>query len=162
MQYFDTLPKIIQTDEFGNSIILTNLLARASIITDLLKNPIVYYTYDIQDGDTPEIIAHKYYGNMYRYWIVLFANQILDPQWQWPMESSVFTNYIADKYPSIDPYSVAHSYEKIVTQTDLATNTITVNKVQLTEQQYDSLSEDRKSTRLNSSHIPLSRMPSSA
>ena len=76
MQYFDTLPKIIQTDNVGVSRVFTNLMARASIIPDVLKNPLVYYQYDIQEGDTPEIIAHKYYGESYRYWIVLFANEI--------------------------------------------------------------------------------------
>jgi hypothetical protein len=60
MQYFDTLPKIIQTDNVGISRVFTNLLARASIIPDVLKNPLVYYSYDIQEGDTPETIAYKY------------------------------------------------------------------------------------------------------
>ncbi len=76
MQYFDTLPKIIQTDNVGISRVFTNLLARASIIPDVLKNPLVYYSYDIQEGDTPETIAYKYYGDSYRYWIVLFANEL--------------------------------------------------------------------------------------
>jgi hypothetical protein len=32
MQYFNTLPKIIKTDENSVSILMTNLMARASII----------------------------------------------------------------------------------------------------------------------------------
>lgn len=141
MQYFDTLPKIIQTNPQGNSIVLTNLLARASIISDLLKNPVMYYTYDIQDGDTPEIIAYKYYGDMYRYWIVLFANQILDPQWQWPMNRNVFDAYITEKYPSINVYNTVHSYEKIITQYEINTNTTTEKRIQITEQDYNTLIE---------------------
>jgi hypothetical protein len=65
----------------------------------------LYYTYDIQEGDTPEIIAHKYYGDSYRYWIVLFANELLDPQWDWPMTYKMFEQYLADKYPSTNIYS---------------------------------------------------------
>ena len=72
MQYFDSLPKIVHTDQNGNSTIRTNLMARVSIIPENLKNPLLYYQYDIQEGDTPEIVAHKYYNDMYRYWIVLF------------------------------------------------------------------------------------------
>lgn len=139
MQYFDTLPKVIQTTPQGNSIVLTNLLARASIITDLLKNPVMYYTYDIQDGDTPEIIAYKYYGDMYRYWIVLFANQILDPQWKWPMSQNVFDNYLAEKYPSTNVYTTVYAYEKIITQYEVNTNTTTVKRIQITQEAYNSL-----------------------
>jgi hypothetical protein len=33
----------------------------------------------MRDTDTPEIIAHKLYGDPNKYWIILLANQILDP-----------------------------------------------------------------------------------
>ena len=47
MQYFDTLPKIVSTDSTGNSKVMTNLLARSSIIPEILKNPLVYYCFQI-------------------------------------------------------------------------------------------------------------------
>jgi len=100
MNYFNTLPKIATIDYSGNAIVLTNLMVRAEIIPSLLNNPLLFYSYDIRDGDTPEIIASKYYGDPYRYWIVLFANQLIDPQWNWPMNSSLLTNYIVEKYKS--------------------------------------------------------------
>ena len=78
MQYFDTLPKIIHTNDNGISTIMTNLMARVSIVPEVLKNPMVYYKYDVQEGDTPEIVAHKYYDDPYRYWIVLFSNKMYD------------------------------------------------------------------------------------
>lgn len=66
MQYFDTLPKIIVEDNRGVSSIVTNLLARCSVIPNILKNPMVFYRYDIQEDDTPEIVAHKYYDDSYQ------------------------------------------------------------------------------------------------
>ena len=108
MQYFKTLPKLISTNN-GNSILLTNLLVRSSIIQNLLTNSLVFYKYDIQDGDTPEIVAYKYYGDAYRYWIVLFSNQMLDPQWDWPLNSINFQNYIVNKYTTFNPYSTIHT-----------------------------------------------------
>ena len=118
MQYFSILPKIIKTDAKGNSILMTNLMARASVIPSLLNNPALFYKYDIQDGDTPEIVAHKYYGDVYRYWVVLFSNQILDPQWQWPLNSNEFASYLTAKYDPtyVDIYTSAHSWQKIITQ----------------------------------------------
>jgi len=139
MQYFDTLPKIINIDSTGNSKVMTNLLARASVIPQILKDPLLYYTYDIQEGDTPEVIAHKYYGDSYRYWIVLFANELLDPQWDWPMTSMVFEQYLADKYPSTNVYSEVEYYEKVITQYDVNTQTTTVNKVRIDEDTYNGL-----------------------
>jgi hypothetical protein len=139
MQYFDTLPKIIYIDSTGNSKVMTNLLARSSVLPQLLKDPLLYYTYDIQEGDTPEIIAHKYYGDSYRYWIVLFANQLLDPQWDWPMNYATFEQYLADEYSSINIYSEIEYYEKIITQYDVNSQTTYIKKVRIDENTYNSL-----------------------
>lgn len=139
MQYFNTLPKLIKTDSSGNSIVLTNILARASVMSSFLDNPAVYYTYDIQDGDTPEIIAHKYYGDVYRYWIVLFANQIIDPQWQWPMFGKLFDEYLQNKYPTTDVHNTIQEYQQITTQYDSITQTTTVNTIVISLDTYNSL-----------------------
>jgi hypothetical protein len=141
MQYFDTLPKLIKIDNNGNALVLTNLLARASILKTFFDNPVVYYNYDLQEGDTPEIIAHKYYGDVYRYWIVLYTNTIIDPQWQWPVNSDVFSKMLVDKYPSINTASTIKKYQKVVTQYDVNTGTTTVNEIVISQNDYESLFE---------------------
>lgn len=98
MKYFNSFPKILSTDSAGNSMVMTNLLKKSSMIQSIMNNPMLYYEYDIQEGDTPEIIAHKYYNDVYRYWIVLLANQIVDPQWDWPMPAAKFDDYLKSKY----------------------------------------------------------------
>ena len=155
MQYFDTLPKIIQYDNKGIGRVFTNLMARASVIPELLKNPAIYYKYDIQEGDTPEIIAHKYYGDSYRYWIVLLANEILDPQWEWPMSGQVFQNYITTKYTDFNAYSTIHHYEKTLTQFDFGTNTTTTNTVEIDEDTYISLEETTKTFSLPTGDVSI-------
>jgi len=143
MQYFDTLPSVVKTDTKGNSFVLTNILARANLLQNFLSSPAIYYEYDIQDGDTPEIIAHKYYGDVYRYWVVLFANQIMDPQWEWPMSGSVFQSYINSKYtlasPSVNPLTTVHHYEKQIDTLDISTNITTTNKIAISQNTYNSL-----------------------
>jgi hypothetical protein len=142
MQYFDSLPKIIQKDSAGVARIFTNLMARVSIKPGVLINPLVYYSYDIQEGDTPEIIAHKYYGDSYRYWVVLFANELLDPQWNWPMNGKVFSDYLTSKYGDLNiTYSTIHHYEKILTQVDVNTNITTSNTVEIDENTYNNMFE---------------------
>jgi len=155
MQYFDTLPKIIETDNVGVSRVFTNIMARASIIPDVLKNPLVYYSYDIQEGDTPEIIAYKYYGDSYRYWIVLFANELLDPQWSWPMDSTVFDNYMAEKYPSGNTTTTVYSYEKKLTQTDNSTNTVTINTIDVNQTEYNTIVENTQTYSIGNSTVTV-------
>jgi hypothetical protein len=154
MQYFDTLPKVVYRSAQGTSSLYTNLMARASIIPSVLKNPMVYYKYDLQEGDTPEIVAFKYYGDSYRYWIVLFANQIMDPQWEWPLSYTAFNLYINDIYgynqstgmwSVFDPYSTAYQFQKIITQYDAESQTTTVNTVVIDEYTYDNLDETTNS-----------------
>jgi hypothetical protein len=98
MLYFNSFPKIATTDYKGNGITATNIMTRVNMIPSLMKNPLLFYSYDIQEGDTPEIVASKYYGDANRHWMVLYANQILDPQWSWPLTTQQLGKYIADKY----------------------------------------------------------------
>jgi hypothetical protein len=142
MQYFSTLPKIVQYENFTSKL-LTNITARASVVPSLLNDPVVFYKYDIQDEDTPESVAQKYYGDSYAYWVILYTNEIMDPLWDWPLSNKNFNNYIENKYPSeeFNVYATIHHYEKIVTQLDVITNTTTVNKVIIDQTTYDSLVE---------------------
>ncbi len=64
----------------------------------LKQNSSLFYPYDIQDGDTPEIIASKYYGSPEKHWIVLMFNDIIDPQYDWPLNQRTLIKYINDKY----------------------------------------------------------------
>lgn len=147
MFYFDTLPKIITPDENGNPIILTNLITRAKLIEQLKNNPMLFYEYSIQEGDTPEIIAEKYYNDSYRYWIVLLSNEILNPIWGWPLSYNEFLLYIDAKYKteaasaSMTPFEYTNTeiydYKKIITITnDESSNT---SKISITQSEYNSL-----------------------
>lgn len=138
MKYFDTLPKVVKTESNGRSTIYTNLLSRASLVNNLLSDPTIFYQYDIQEGDTPEIVADKYYGDSYRYWLVLLPNNVLDPQWGWPLSFGVLNDYINEKYT--DPADI-HHYEKTVSLYDSTTQITTTNKFQIDEDAYGLLDE---------------------
>ena len=98
MQYFTQFPKITTTDYAGNSVQVTDILKRVEIIPNLLNNILLFYDYDIQDGDTPDIIASKYYNDPDRYWAVMYSNQMFDNASNWPMHQNLFNTYIVDKY----------------------------------------------------------------
>ena len=149
MLYFETLPKILTPDQNGKYILLTNLMARGALVEDLQNNPMLFYKYSMQDGDTPEIIAEKYYSDPYKYWIVLYSNQILDPLWEWPLPYNQFSGYIANKYtteaeaenktPLEYTQTTIYRYEKITKTKDSYSENVTetVSPVSFTE--YSSL-----------------------
>lgn len=141
MQYFDVLPKVVYND-INSSQLYINLMARVSVMPEMLANPLNYYKYDIRDGDTPELIANKYYGDSYRYWIVLFANKMLDPQWDWPMTQEVFEKYIKKKYGRVDSRYIVHHYEKIIEQYEVNTQTTSSNILTIDKITYDNIVEE--------------------
>jgi hypothetical protein len=142
LRYFDTLPTVVYTKN-GNSILYTNLLARASVRPAILQNSSIYYEYDIQESDTPEIIAAKYYDDPFRFWMVLLPNNILDAQWGWPLESIVFKNYIESKYPNVNTQNLLNHYEKVITQTELTTNRKVTFSVRVDQETWDSTVESK-------------------
>jgi Base plate wedge protein 53 len=137
MKYFESLPNFVSTDSNGNYVISKNILTRAVLPDSVLYNPLIFYKYDIQDEDTPESIANKYYGDPYRFWLVLLPNQIIDPQWNWPMSQKLFTDYLNDKYSdlatannqSVVSYTqgTIKNYIKSVQVTDNLSQTTTTN-----------------------------------
>lgn len=113
--YFDTIPKI-QYDSVGagNPKIVTNLLRRVAVRAKVKTNTLMFDTYDVKEGETPEIIAHKLYGDSELHWIVLLVNDVTDRYHQWPMNYSQFLQYINDKYVNADGTSNVdgvHHYE---------------------------------------------------
>jgi hypothetical protein len=137
MKYFNSLPKAVYTKS-GVSTYYTNLMARASVVPSILNKSLVYYEYDLQDQDTPEIVAHKYYGDINRFWIVLYCNQMNDPLWDWPLSSTKFEKYVANKYPgTLDDI---HHYEIIKTKTILnSMNPPDVERLVCSQEEYDSI-----------------------
>ena len=107
--YFNAIPKI-QYDSMntGNPKIVTNLLRRVAVRAKVRTNTLLFDTYDVIEGETPEIIAHKLYDDPELHWIVLLVNDVTDRYHQWPMNYSQFYQYIADKYDNIDG---VHHYE---------------------------------------------------
>jgi hypothetical protein len=138
MLYFDTFPLVIASDYKKNAILLTNLMARVQIIPSLLRNPLLFYSYDLKESDRPDIIAHKYYDDSNKYWMVLYANKIMDSLYDWPLTSQQFDAYLKNKYSAAaggDAFvltyttSTVQEYRKTITtydSTSLQTTTKTV------------------------------------
>ncbi len=84
-----------------NLQLVTNITTRFAFEDSLKSNFAAFYEYEIKDGDTPEIIASKYYGNPERHWMVLLFNNIIDPQFDWPLDYRSYVNFLNSKYSGI-------------------------------------------------------------
>ena len=71
--------------------------------------------------------------------MVLYANQINDPQWDWPLNSNEFNAYLLNKYPSINIYNTVYQYQKVISQFDSNTLTTTENVVEIDQMTYYSM-----------------------
>ena len=147
-KYFNYFPKTLYSsnNEVSSLDTVTNIISRFSFEKELKENSSVFYEYDIKDGDTPEIIARKFYDNPERHWIVLLFNDIIDPRFDWPFDYRTLNDYVDEKYSapqyadtsntSISGLSWAkninniHSYYKVITE-------ITSEKVSVTKLQVD-------------------------
>lgn len=117
-RYLDKFPKLLYTRD-SKTTLVTNLLTRIATVKGVLDDISLFYYYDIQEGDTPEIIASKYYNDPELHWVILILNDIMDPYYDWPMTYQQFQAYITDKYGSQAAAQIqVHHYEKIVTSTD--------------------------------------------
>lgn len=132
MAFFNLYPTInydITGTKPTNYQNITNLLFRFGFLQDILDNISAYYEYNITESDTPEILAEKAYGDATAYWIILLANRIHDPQYDWPLKYEPFNNYIISKYGSIANSQVGiHHYEKVIRREEVASGVISENR----------------------------------
>lgn len=97
--YFSKFPKVYHSfDGFNSSQYITNLLTRFTFEQSFKTNTAAFYEYDVREGDTPEIVASKIYNSPERHWIVLLMNEIVDPQFDWPLQYETLTRFIDAKY----------------------------------------------------------------
>lgn len=151
MKYFETLPSVVSVDNNNNLFSLKNLVTRAELVDKLKNNVNLFYEYGVQDSDTPESIAHKYYGDQNRYWIVLIANNLFDAEWDWPLTTNEFTAYLNNKYSAaaeeanLDVLSytssTVHHYEKLIITIDSETLFQTTKTVIVDEETYINIIE---------------------
>ena len=90
------------------------------------SNTLLYDTYNVKEGETPEIIAHKLYGDAELHWVILLVNDITDRYHQWPMSGGQFLDYINDKYSNPD---AIHHYETTQTSGDTKVKVEVFNEV---------------------------------
>ena len=108
--YFRKFPLLAYTLDDGASYqYIPDILRRVKLSEEVKRNKSFFDKYDVMDGETPEIVADKFYGDSTLHWIILLSNEIIDPRLDWVMDFNTLVNYVKGKYGD-DRVSSVHHY----------------------------------------------------
>ena len=114
--YFSIVPNISYDEKpikypFSESDYVTakNFFRRYKVNDDIFSDVVFFNKYSIRDGERPDTVANKAYGDPFYDWVILLTNNLVNAKYDWPM-----TNYelykLAEKQYD-DPYGTIHHYE---------------------------------------------------
>jgi len=91
--------------------LLPNILRRVKLRAGIRAGSFLFDNYDVVDGERPEDVAFKIYGDAELHWVILMTNNVTDRYYQWPLSQPQFQEHITDKYGAGNEDAV-HHYEK--------------------------------------------------
>lgn len=106
----------------GKETFMKDIFRRVKVKGDAKAKFVEFDYYNVQDGETPEMIAYKYYDDAELHWTILVVNDIVDYYTDWPMSVQRFEEFVKEKY---DNPGAIHHYEINQTSGD-TTETIDV------------------------------------
>lgn len=78
--------------------LVTDITKRIVVNKEIKNDPSVYQEYLIQDTETPEQLAHDFYGSVALTSLIFLMNDIVDPFFGWPMTETELQSFLAAKY----------------------------------------------------------------
>ena len=107
--FFNKFPLIAyDMTNTGAYKLLPDIIRRVKLRSAIKDGQFIFDSYDVKDGERPEDVAYKWFGDAEYHWVILMTNNITDRFYQWPMTQPQFYEYITDKYADIDGI---HHYE---------------------------------------------------
>ena len=106
-EYFSNFPRILYDIKGTNSInpnytVAVNIMIKNRIRTAINDDITLYFPYDIEEDDRPDVVAYKFYGDTKYTWLIFLVNGMLDPYWDWPLSYQNFRSFILNKYGSVE------------------------------------------------------------
>jgi len=99
MPHFKKYPKVLY--RFGNEIdpVVTQNLGTYVDIIDQVKDDITIYSdYTILDGDRPDILSYRMYGDIRYYWLFYYVNDNIKEE-GWPLTAQEVFEQMGKYYP---------------------------------------------------------------
>ena len=116
--YFSLIPNIEYDEKpisypFSESDVVTakNFFRRYKINDDIFSYAVFFKKYAIEDGERPDSLADKAYGDPFYDWVILLTNNMVNAQYDWPMTNYEISKVLESEYD--DAYSEIDYYETI-------------------------------------------------
>lgn len=93
-----TLYSLSTPSETISAEAVTDITKRLGVSRETFNDNLIFFNYAIRDGETPEKLAHRFYNDSEKHWIILVCNNIIDPQFNWPLDDRTLDKYINVKY----------------------------------------------------------------
>ena len=150
--YFSKFPLMVY-DIKGNKTykLLPDILKRVKIRSGLSASRFVFDKYNVKEGEKPEDVAFKYYGDAQYHWVIMVVNNITDRYYEWPMTQPDFEDFLTDKYGAGSEDAVHHhelaQTSGATTSSDeshmLEVNSDTDNATSISNRQFEEREQDR-------------------
>tara|TARA_B100001245_G_scaffold231634_1_gene212733 strand:- start:227 stop:937 length:711 start_codon:yes stop_codon:yes gene_type:complete len=96
-QYFKNFPELQYTLSNGKVVTIKDFFRKSSIEQDAVNSVIEYTFYEIQDGERPDVVATKLYGDGNLHWTFFLVNQF-ENYYEWYKDQETYNNYMNEKY----------------------------------------------------------------
>ena len=111
MSYFSKFP-LMTYDIKGNKVrkLLPDILRRVKLRASIKSGGMLFDKYDVKEGEKPEDVAFKWFGDAELHWVILMTNNVTDRYYDWPMNQVQFAEFLTDKYGAGSEDAI-HHYE---------------------------------------------------
>ena len=111
MAYFSNFP-LMGYDIKGDKIfkLVPNILRRVKLRANIRNGMFIFDNYDVKEGETPETVAYKWFGDTEFHWVILMTNNITARYYEWPLTQPQFHLHLEDKY-GVGNIDSTHHYE---------------------------------------------------
>lgn len=113
---FVPYPLVPYTISSTRKVLMTNIARRFVLVRSVLARSLLFEPYVVHDGQRPDLVAQDYYDDATLDWLVMMANQVFHPQFEWYMGYQDFIAFIIGKYGDLaTAHQTVHHYEKQMT-----------------------------------------------
>ena len=96
-EFFKNFPEIKYKLDDGRVIFIKDFFRKSKIEQQAVESIVDYTFYEIQNGERPDIVATKLYGNPDLHWTFFLVNE-LENYYDWHMDQETFRKYLDKKY----------------------------------------------------------------
>jgi len=150
--YFSKFPLMVYDIKGDKTYkLLPDILRRVKLRSSLSSSRFVFDKYNVKEGEKPEDVAFKYYGDAQYHWVIMVVNNITDRYYEWPMTQPDFEDFLTDKYGAGSEDAVHHhelaQTSGATTSSDeshmLEVNSDTDNATSISNRQFEEREQDR-------------------